>query len=97
MARVRKTQQGSRFYFRGDSRRDSTIPASEYAKRDDMAFMEYCQECGERYGLEAGKLGVRNLGTCGLCGGGDGFVWGRMSADDKRITDAINKINGDRR
>jgi hypothetical protein len=94
MARVRKTQQGARMYFRGDSRRDSENH-EKYARGDAIAFMEFCQECVERYDLSLGKLKIKIVGDCGLCGASDVLIYGRLSADHPAIVEAIHMINGE--
>jgi hypothetical protein len=94
MARVRKTQQGARMYFRGDSRRDGENPQA-YARGDAIAFMEFCQECFERYVAPEGKLKNKVIGDCGLCGKSDTMIYGRLSADHPAIVEAIRMINGE--
>lgn len=83
MARVRKTQQGARMFFREDARREGAMPSAEYSKRDSIAFIEYCDECMEKHGLQHGRL-ARQIGLCNICGK-DGFIFGRLERSDNAL------------
>ena len=92
MARVRKTQQGARMFFREDARREGAMNSNEYSKRDSIAFTEYCDECMEKHTLQHGRRS-RQIGVCDICGK-DEFTYGRLSNDDKLMKEILIKVCG---
>lgn len=78
-----------RMYFRGTSKRDSDVSPEVEERNYRNAFCEYCSECMKKYGLESGKLGIRRLGPCSICGN-DGFISGCLAMDNDLIAQAIN-------
>ena len=81
-------------YFSESSKRDIQISTEEEERQYRQAFVQYCAGCMERYGLEAGKLGIRRIGECQICGN-DGFLVGSMGRDDDQIDGAMNELRAE--
>lgn len=82
---IRKTGSKRRkMYFRGTSKRDSQVSPEVEERNYRNAFTMYCSECMEKYGLEEGKLAIRRIGVCAICGN-DGFISGCLGNEHVRI------------
>lgn len=76
-----------RMYFRETSKRDPAVSPEVEEQNYRNAFCLYCAECMERYGLQSGKIGIRRLGVCSICGN-DGFISGCLGNDSALLFQA---------
>lgn len=73
-----------RMYFRETSKRDSNVPPEVEEQNYRQAFCQYCSDCMEKYGLQSGKIGIRRLGVCSICGK-DEFISGCLGNDNPLV------------
>ncbi len=97
MATIRKTGSKRRkMYFRGTSKRDSQVSPEVEERNYRNIFTQYCPECMEKYKLQEGKLGIRRIGICAICGN-DGFLSGCLSGDHPLVLTAHCKLTKENR